>query len=66
MNPLIGTVSVALAQSFVDSEFGLRLCEPFPIGTLHRGNLRYLAAWQQKYRPTVKRRIPKHRKRKRG
>jgi hypothetical protein len=59
-------ISVALAQSFVDSEFGMRLCEPFPIGTLHRGNLLYLVAWQRKYRPVYKRRTPKHRKRKHG
>jgi hypothetical protein len=56
-------VSRALAQSFVDSEFGLNLNRVFPVGTMHRGNLLYLIEWQKRYRPVVKHRTPKKRKR---
>jgi hypothetical protein len=53
-----------LEQAFADSMYGAPLVKPFPIGNLHRGTLHELAAWQQKFHPDVKRRKPKHRKRK--
>jgi hypothetical protein len=60
------TVPAALVESFVSSRMGLGLCDPFPVGTLHRASFPQIEAWQKKYAPTVKRRTPKHRTRKRG
>jgi hypothetical protein len=55
-------ISVALAQSFVDSRLGMRLAESFKPGTLHRGNFHVVAAWQQKFAPVPRKRTRKHRR----
>jgi hypothetical protein len=52
-----------ITEAFGSSEMGARLCGPFPIGTLHRGNLDRLLSWQERYHPTVKHRTPKKRRR---
>lgn len=55
-------VSRDMAQAFVDSPVGMRLATPFPIGTLHRGTIHVLAAWQAKFAPEVRKRTRKHRR----
>lgn len=58
------SISFELAQAFVASPLGMRLTEAFPIGTLTRGQMPVLAAWQAKFAPEIRKRKPKHRKRK--
>jgi hypothetical protein len=53
-----------LTAAYATSPLGADLVKPFPIGQLHRGTMHVLQAWQQRFHPIVKRRKPKHRKRK--
>lgn len=57
-------VSTDLAQAFVDSPLGMRLANAFPIGSLNRGQMHVLAAWQAKFAPEVRKRKSKHRRKK--
>lgn len=58
------SVPYDIAQAFVDSPVGLQLNAPFPVGTLHRGMMHVLAAWQAKFAPQVRKRNRKHRRKK--
>lgn len=53
-----------ILHAYDTSMFGAALCKPFPIGSLHRGQLHVLDAWQQKFHPVVKKRTSKKRRRK--
>lgn len=59
-----GTVSFEMAEAFVSSPVGMRLVQSFPIGTLHRGAMPVLAAWQAKFAPEIRKRHSKFRKKK--
>ena len=52
-----------IVEAFCTSDMGLRLCNAFPVGTLHRRNLVALERWQRRYHPVLKRRTPKKRRR---
>lgn len=58
------SIPVEIAQAYVDSPVGMRLSNAFPIGTLHRGQMAVLAAWQAKFAPEVRKRHSKKRRRK--
>jgi hypothetical protein len=55
-------ISAAMAQAFVDSPVGMALVKAFPIGTLHRGQMPVLAAWQARFAPEIRKRHRKHRR----
>jgi hypothetical protein len=58
------TVPLTMARAFVDSPVGMRLAESFPVGTLHRGMMPTLAAWQAKFAPEIRKRHSKKRRKK--
>lgn len=57
-------ISRDLAQAFADSPVGMNLVKSFPVGTLDRGQMRVLAAWQAKFAPEIRKRRSKHRRKK--
>lgn len=57
-------ISAAMAQAFVDSPVGMNLVRSFPVGTLDRGQMVMVAAWQAKFAPQIRKRKSKHRRKK--
>lgn len=57
-------IGVTLAKAFVASEYGMTLTDRWPVGSLHRANFPLMQKWSDRYKPTMKRRTPKKRRRK--
>jgi hypothetical protein len=55
-------ISQALAEAYIASQVGMSLNKAFPVGTLDRGQMVVLAAWQAKFAPEIRKRKRKHRR----